>query len=69
MEDLSLLLEIGFKEDFIGFLFGFTEDDGSSMPATVEVDDVGDDGISMVVGAVKGHVFNGFGGFHTRILN
>ncbi len=69
VKDLGLLLEIGFKQDFIGFLFGLAENDGSAVSSSIEVDDVSDDGVPMIVGAVEGHVFDSFGGSHARILN
>ncbi len=69
VQDLGLLFEVGFQQDFIGFPFGLAEDDGSSVSTSVQVDDVSDDGISVVVWAAKGHVFNGFGCSHARILN
>lgn len=69
MKDLSLLFKISFKKDFIGFLFGLTEDDGSSVSSSVKIDNIGNDGVSMIVWTVKGKVFNSFGGSHSRILN
>jgi hypothetical protein len=69
VKDLGLLLEVGFEQDFVGFPFGFTENDGSAVSSSVKVNDVSDDGISMVVRAVEGHVFDSFGGSHASILN
>lgn len=69
VKDLGLLFEVGLEQDFVGFFFGLAEDDGSSVSSSVKVDNVGDDGVSVVVWAVEGHMFNGFGGSHTSILN
>jgi hypothetical protein len=52
MQDLGFLFKIGFKKDFVGFLFGLTEDDSSTMSATIKIDDVCNNGVSMVVGAI-----------------
>lgn len=35
VEDLGLLFEVGLEEDFVGFLFGLAEDDGSSVSSTI----------------------------------
>jgi len=43
VQNLSLLLQVGFQEDFVGFLFGLAENNGSSVSSSVKVDDVGDD--------------------------
>ena len=69
MQNLGFLLKVCFQQNFIGFLFGLTEDDGSSVSASVQVDDISNDGISMVVGTIEGHMFNGFGSSHAIILN
>lgn len=54
MEDLSLLFKISFKENFVGFLFGFAENNCSSVSSTVKVDNIGNNRISMIVRAVEG---------------
>lgn len=69
VEDLGLLFEVGFEKDFVGFLFGLAEDNSSAVSSSVEVDDVSNDRVSVVVGAVKGKMLDSFGGSYTRILN
>lgn len=58
VEDLGLLLEVGFEDDFVGLLFGLAEDDGSAVPPAVDVDDVGDDRVPGEVGAVDAQVLH-----------
>lgn len=62
MEHLCLLLEVRLQEDFVGFFLGFSENDCSTVASTVEIDDVSDDGVSMVIGAVEGEVLDSLGG-------
>ncbi len=69
MQDLRFLFEIGLEENLIGFFLSFAEDDGASVPAAVEIDDIGDDGITVVVGAVEGEVLDGLGGTDVGILD
>ena len=49
MEDLSFLFKVSFQENLVGLLFGLGENDGSSMSTTVKVDNVGNDGISVII--------------------
>ena len=56
MENLGFLLKVGLEQDFVGFFLGFTENDGPTMSASVEVDNVGDDGVAVVEGAVEGEM-------------
>jgi hypothetical protein len=62
MKYLRLLLEVRLQEDLVGFFLGFSENDCSTVASTVEVDDVSDDGVSMIVGAVEGEVLDSLGG-------
>ena len=41
MKSLSLLVEVGFQQDFIDLFLCFTEDDGSAMSAAIKIDEVG----------------------------
>jgi hypothetical protein len=34
------LLKIGFKKNLVGFLFGLTENNGSSVSSTIKVDNI-----------------------------
>jgi len=62
VQHLRLLLEIGLEKDLIGFLLCLAEDDGAAVATSVKVDDIGDHGVSLEVGAVEGEVFDGFRG-------
>lgn len=48
------VLEIGLQSDLVDLFFSFAEYDGSAMPTAVHVNEVCDDGVAMVVGAVEG---------------
>jgi hypothetical protein len=69
MQDLSLLLEIGFGKYLIGLFLGLTENNSTSMASTVEVDDVGNDGVAVVVGTVEGQVLNSLGSPDIGVLD
>lgn len=69
MEDLGFLFQVSLQEDLVGFLFGLAENDGSAMSSSIKVDNVGDDGVSVVVRTVEGQVLYGFGSPNVRILN
>ena len=69
MQDLGLLFKVCFKQDFIGFSFGLTEDDGSSVSSSVQVNDISDDSVSVVIRAVKGQMLDSFRSSHISILN
>jgi hypothetical protein len=62
VEDLGLLFEVGLEEDLVSLLFGLAEDDRPTVAAAVEVDDVGYDGVAVVVGTVEGEVLDSFRG-------
>lgn len=62
MQNLRFLLKVGLEDDLIGFFLGLAEDDGASVPATVQVDDIRDDGVAVVVGTVECEMFDGLGG-------
>ncbi len=49
MENLGFLFKVGFKENLVGFLFGLGENNGPSVSTTVEVDYVGNDGVSVII--------------------
>lgn len=66
---MSLLLEIRLEQDLIGFFLGLAEDNCSAVSSSIEVDDIGDDGVSVIVGAVKGEMLDSFGGSYASILN
>lgn len=69
MQDLRFLFEIGFRKYLIGLFLGLTEDNGTSVASTIQVDDVSDDGVAVVVGAVEGQVFDGFRGPDLGVLD
>ncbi len=52
VEDLGFLLEVGLEKNFVGFLFSLAEDNGSTVSSSVKIDDIRDDGISVVVGTI-----------------
>jgi len=62
VENLCFLLEVSLQKDLVGLLLCFSEDDGSTMTPTIEVDNVRNDCVSMIVGAVEGQMFDGLGG-------
>jgi len=43
MQNLSLLLKIGFEQYLIGLFFGLTKDNSSSMSPSIKIYDVSDD--------------------------
>jgi hypothetical protein len=63
------IFEVGLEADFVDFLFGFAEDDGTSVASSVEVDEIRDDGVAVVVGTVECEVFYSFGGADFRVLD
>ena len=69
MKHLGLLLEVGLQEDLIGLLLGFGEDDRPAVSSSIEVDNVGNDGVAVVVGTVESEVLDGLGGPDFGILD
>jgi hypothetical protein len=69
VQDLSLLFEIGFENNFVGLFLSFAEDNGSAVPTAVDVDDVGDDGVTREVGAVDAEMLDSLGSFHLSTLD
>jgi hypothetical protein len=69
VKNLSLLLQVGFEQDLIGLFLCLTENDGSAVSSSIKIDEVGDDGVSMIMRAAQGQVFYGLGSSHVRILN
>ncbi len=49
MENLGLLFKVSLEKNFVVFLFGLTEYNRSTMSSSVKVDNISDDGISMIV--------------------
>ena len=62
MKNLGLLFEVSLEEDLIGLFFCLAKDNGTSMSASVEVDNVCDHRVSVVEGTVEGQVFDGLRG-------
>jgi hypothetical protein len=60
MQNLCFLLEVGLEKNFVGFSFGFAEDDGPSVASTIEIYYIGNDSIAMIIRAVEGEVFDSF---------
>lgn len=69
MEDLSFLFEISLKHDLIGFFLGLTEDDGPAVPATVKVDNISNNCISVMVGTVQAQMLHSLGSPDLRVLD
>lgn len=42
MQNLSLLFEVCLQQDLVSLLLGLAKYDGTSVPSSVEVDDIGD---------------------------
>ena len=62
MQHLSLLLQVCLQDDLICFPLGLAEDNGSSVPSSVEVYYISYDGVPLVVWAGEGEMFYGLGG-------
>lgn len=63
------VLEIGLQSYLIDLFFGFAKDDGPAMATAVHVDEVCDDGVAMIVGAVEGQMLHRLGRLDLRILD
>jgi hypothetical protein len=69
VKNLGLLLEVGLQEDLVGLFLGLAEDDGAAVPTAIQVDDICDDRVTVVVGAVEGEVLDGLGGTDFGVLD
>lgn len=69
VKGLRLLLDVGLQHDLVDFPLGLAEDDGAAVATSVKVDEVGDDCVAVVVGAVEGEVLDGLGGADIRVLD
>lgn len=54
VKNLGFLFKIGFKKNLIGFLFGLTENNGSTVSSTIKVDNISNNWVSMIVRASEG---------------
>jgi len=61
MQNLRLLFEIGLGKYLVGLFFCLTENNSTSMSSTIEVDDISDNGVSVVIGAVESQVLDCLG--------
>jgi hypothetical protein len=62
MQNLRLLFQVGLEQDLIRFFLGLAEDDGSTVPTTVQVDYISNDRVAVVVRAIECEMFDCFGG-------
>lgn len=69
MQNLSLLLQVRLESNIVGLSFGLTEDDGSPVTASVQVDHISDHSVSMGVGARQTEVLYCFGGLHVGVFD
>jgi hypothetical protein len=60
MQNLGFLLQVGLKSYIIGFSFGLTKNDSPSMPSSIQIDNVCDNGIPMGERATQREMLNSF---------
>ena len=69
VQDLSLLLNIRFSDNLIGFFFSLAEYDSSAVPTSIEVNDIRYYRVTSVIWAVNGQMLDGFRRFHLSALD
>lgn len=69
MQNLGFLLQISFKQNFIGLPLSLAKDDCTTVSSSIKIDNISNDGVSVVVRAVHSKVLDCLGSPNVRVLN